>query len=381
MPFPTYWPADDKFLPLHKFLTDAWTDHPDHRGKIKEREAVSMLAGLKGVDAMLNKYNVSGNYAVAELWDMTMWTTIAAQVSASPGHKAGYTQDKYLPARAIKGSPAGPGQTFGKNIKELLGRKRMDIRPGEWGVQLILVCKNQDRWSKFEQCRQNFDASGVDATQDFANFQWAVGANTPNFPLIDAQRGECWLWSGQSLDILHGVMSGGFQRVHCESNGSTGYGALGRGNYFTDKFSKALLYAMNLRNEYFGAAKGSDIRVLMLSRVLLGNYLSFDNASQTEREAQRFAHNIELTGSAQRHMVVPQADPTYAGSVALYRNAKLARPPQRKAWKTGYQITGENRDGNIGRESVHMTHKGSNEFLVAIGKQVYPEFLVFAQKQ
>jgi hypothetical protein len=35
---------------------------------------------------------------------------------------------------------------------------------------------------------------------------------------------------------------------------------------------------------------------------------------------------------------------------------------------------------NIGKESVHQTHKGSNEFLVAIGKQVYPEFLVFVSK-
>jgi hypothetical protein len=58
---------------------------------------------------------------------------------------------------------------------------------------------------------------------------------------------------------------------------------------------------MNLRNEYFGAAKGSDIRVLMLSRVLLGNYLSMDNASAQERTAQRTAHNLELTGSAQQH--------------------------------------------------------------------------------
>jgi Poly(ADP-ribose) polymerase catalytic domain len=130
-----------------------------------------------------------------------------------------------------------------------------------------------------------FDGSG-DATNDFAAFPWATGAPAANFPLIDARRGECYLWSGQSLDILHGVMTRGFQRIHCASTAMTGYGALGRGSYFTDKFSKALLYAINLRNEYFGAAKGEDIRVLMLSRVLLGNYLSMDNASKKEREEQ-----------------------------------------------------------------------------------------------
>jgi hypothetical protein len=172
-------------------------------------------------------------------------------------------------------------------------------------------------------------------------------------------------------------MTRGFQRIHCEGSGSTGYGALGRGNYFTDKFSKALLYGMNLRNEYFGAAKGSDIRVLMLSRVLLGNYLSMDNASAQERTAQRTAHNLELTGSAQQHHLNTG---NYAQSVALIRDQKLARMPIKKGWKNDYKITGTNRDTHIGHESVHMTHKGSNEFLVAIGKQVYPEFLVFVGK-
>jgi hypothetical protein len=43
----------------------------------------------------------------------------------------------------------------------------------------------------------------------------------------------------------------------------------------------------------------------MLSRVLLGNYLSMDNASKMEREEQTMAHNIELTGSAQRQKRLP----------------------------------------------------------------------------
>jgi hypothetical protein len=275
-----------------------------------------------------------------------------------------------------------------KTFKEWFGGKRLKVRPNEWDVELILVCKNQARWAAFEQCRANFDGSGVDATNEFQNFQWATAGHA-NFPLIDPKRGECWLWSGQSLDILHGVMTHGFQRIHCQSAGGTGYGALGRGNYFTDKFSKALLYAMNLRNLYFGAAEGSDYRVLMLSRVLLGNYLTIDGATKQEQAAQRSAHNIELTGSAQRQKRLPlhqnvqplrQGEDVYEATVKLYRDMKLARQPMQKRWKPNYQITGTDRDVNIGHESVHMTHKGSNEFLVAIGKQVYPEFLVFVSE-
>lgn len=381
MPYPAYWPADNMFMPLHKFLTRSWIDSPNTQGKVLDRPAAHKLAELQGVDEMLTKkYTPSGNYEVAELWDMTMYGLIGRQISGGPGHKAGYTQDKYLPARAIKGTPAGPGQTTGKDLKELFGKKRMEVKTGEWSLLSVLVCKNAGRWGKFEQCRQNFDRSGVDATNDFQNVTWAVTPGTQNFPLIDAKRGECWLWSGQSLDILHGIMSGGFQRIHCESNSSTGYGALGRGNYFTDKFSKALLYAMNLRNEYFGAAEGADIRVLMLSRVLLGNYRDFDGASQEERQQQRFAHNVELTGSAQRHKRRTYPQPDYRSRVQAYRADKTARAAQKKGWKADYAVRGTDVDDNIGYESAHMTHKGSNEFLVAIGKQVYPEFLVFVQK-
>jgi Poly(ADP-ribose) polymerase catalytic domain len=374
MPFPNYWPTDDKFMSLHNFLLPQGVN----KQGVTEANAVRTLSALPGIQSfLLNKYSAQSSYEVAELQNMFMWTQIATQISHTPPHAAGYKQDKYLPARAIKGTNPGPGQTVAKNIKELFGGKRMDVLPGDWGALLILVCKNQERWDKFEQCRQNFDSSGVDATTDFNAFPWAVGAPSHNFPVIDAKRGECWLWSGQALDILHGVMTRGFQRIHCEGTGSTGYGALGRGNYFTDKFSKALLYGMNLRNEYFGAAKGSDIRVLMLSRVLLGNYLSMDNASAQERTAQRTAHNLELTGSAQQHRLNTG---TYANSVALIRDQKLARAPIKKGWKNNYKITGTDRDAHIGHESVHMTHKGSNEFLVAIGKQVYPEFLVFVGK-
>jgi hypothetical protein len=56
-----------------------------------------------------------------------MWTQIAAQISNTPPHAAGYKQDKYLPARAIKGTNPGPGQTVAKNIKEIFGGKRMDV--------------------------------------------------------------------------------------------------------------------------------------------------------------------------------------------------------------------------------------------------------------
>jgi hypothetical protein len=51
-----------------------------------------------------------------------------------------------------------------------------------------------------------------------------------------------------------------------------------------------------------------------------------------------------------------------------------------KGFKTAYQITGGDVDANIGYESVQMAHKGSNEFLVAMGKQMYPEFMVFVKK-
>jgi hypothetical protein len=112
--------------------------------------------------------------------------------------------------------------------------------------------------------------------------------------------------------------------------------------------------------------------------VLLGKWRTMDDARKSERKAQREAHNLELTGSAQQHK--RDLSKGYATSVQDYRDDKLDRDPRAKGFKAAYKVTGRSVDGNVGYESVHMTHKGSNEFLVAIGKQVYPEFLVFMEK-
>jgi len=368
MPYPAYWPTDDQFTDI----VSVYADNPS-------------VGGTEGVRLALNKADLD-QFQVAPLDPASpMGAKIELEVSGTAAHKGGYTQDKYLPMRGIKGTPAGEGQTWKKNIRELLGQKRLSVRPGDWTAELVLVCKNQNRWTKYQDAVSAFAANGVDARTEFQAMNWAsASGDAASFPVIDARRGEAWLWSGQPLDILHGVMSRGFQRIHCANTAGLGYGALGRGNYFTDKFSKALLYGINLRNLYFGKAEGADVRVLMLSRVLLGSYLSMDGMSSAEKKAQRFAHNVELSGTAQRTKRMAGAYGTpyqnYDQSVQAMVDAKTSRAPAQKGWKTAYEITGQNRPGNIGHESVHQHHKGSNEFCVAIGKQVYPEFLVFVKK-
>jgi hypothetical protein len=404
MPKPDYWPKDKAFRPIQMFLSHRIsatlkTEDAARYNSLMELEGVkqTMDASIEKLASAtqktatvvadeLEKQQITGgdvDYTVAELpSSSTQFALIAAEVRGGPGHAAGYKQDKAVPARWLKGTPRAEGATGTKQFWELLGKNRLEVRPGEWDILTVLVCKNDARWQKFEDCRANFrniTHLGAQESVDSFKNKWAISnGNAGVFPVIDPAIGECWLWSGQAMDIQHGIMSRGFQRVHCESNNTTGYGALGRGNYFTDKFSKALLYAMNLRNLYYGVAKGDDIRVLMLSRVLLGRWRSLEGAGKAELKAQRYAHNVELTGSAQQHK--RDTSKGYAKSVEDYRDAKLARAPMAKGFKTAYQITGGDVDANIGYESVQMAHKGSNEFLVAMGKQMYPEFMVFVKK-
>ena len=401
---PDYWPKDQHFEPIQMFLShriaaSLATEDADRYNTLMRLEGVKQTMDVSieklatathktatVVADELEKQQITASdvdFAVAELpSSSTQFGIIAAEVHGGPGHSAGYKQDKAVPARWLKGTPRAEGATDSKQFWELLGKNRLAVRPGEWDILTVLVCKNDARWQKFEDCRTNFrniNNLGAQESVDSFKDKWAISnANAGVFPVIDPTIGECWLWSGQAMDIQHGIMSRGFQRVHCESNNATGYGALGRGNYFTDKFSKALLYAMNLRNLYYGAAKGDDIRVLMLSRVLLGRWRSFEGAGKADLNAQRYAHNIELTGSAQQHK--RDTSKGYATSVEEYRDAKLARPAKAKSFKTAYKITGGNVDANIGYESVQLAHKGSNEFLVAMGKQMYPEFMVFVRK-
>ena len=136
------------------------------------------------------------------------------------------------------------------------------------------------------------------------------------------------------MDIQHGIMSADFSA--CIAKATTRPATARSGAATTSPTNlEALLYAINLRNLYYGVAKGDDIRVLMLSRVLLGRWRWLEGAGKAELKAQRYAHNVELTGSAQQHK--RDTSKGYEKSVEDYRDAKLARAPMQKGFKTAYR--------------------------------------------
>jgi hypothetical protein len=83
MPYPTYWPTDDKFTSLHNFLLPHGVNNPG----VTEHAAVQSLADLDGIKSfILNKYPAQREYEVAELANAFMWTQIAAQVARLSTH-------------------------------------------------------------------------------------------------------------------------------------------------------------------------------------------------------------------------------------------------------------------------------------------------------
>lgn len=377
MPYPAHWPAAG-YSDLDALLNPASADPTSAQ--------IAQLAGSGKAlaDAAQAHGAQPAQYQVAELdRNSAVMGYIATEVGTGLGHSAGYTQDKYAPARMVKNTAPSPGGTDTKHFWEWIGLNRLSVKPGDWAPLKVLVCKNDARWRKFETARQNLAKNRVNTATKFGPTLFGAGAlqmtwakapgQDANFPLIDATCGEAWLWNGQPFDVYQGILQNGFQRLHCASNADTGYGALGRGNYFTDKFSKALLYSLNLRNQYPGAAKGSDTRVVMLSRVLLGRVNTIDGQSEAARRLQRFAHNLELTTEAKdvRSIKSGRKD---------WREDKLNEPARAKGWNQNYRIAGADIDENLSYDSIHTQHKGSNEFLVASGKQCYPEFLVFVKK-
>lgn len=351
------------------------------------------LAGLKPVqdmveqarEAMKNSPDNSPAYSLAELTDPPMLRNIQRAVLETKHHIVGERGDNRYQVRLQTGRQASEGTTRLDNWMELHGvgpaaRQKTEIKAGEWRIRKVYVCKNEDRWSRYSFCRKRFQAAGIDAYAKMRKIPWSDKNAAQKWMRIDDQIGECFLWAGLDPAATEYTLGHGFQRLHAKE-GPGGYGMLGRGNYFTDKFSKSMMYAMNLYNQYFGMRIWDtvDVRMVTLSRVLLG-VPRFVEPDQTR--TLNHAHNLELTALAQTGVRTDSSEARLLDAQYMVMR-KLFRGEIAKGYKENYEITGIGLPENYGHESLVCPanrNRQANEMLVAIGKQCYPEFLIFVEK-
>ncbi|KAH3763834.1 hypothetical protein Pelo_4303 [Pelomyxa schiedti] len=135
----------------------------------------------------------------------------------------------------------------------------------------IKVINNPLLWARYHETRRNIATSlkerGI--STPLAGVCWHAPLEN-GLPVLNAEIGECWLLHGTNQLSMKQITKTGFNANFSKYNWFTGYGALGKGIYCSDSFSKVSTYVQCpecLQNDCSCDA----LKAVLLCRVVLGN--------------------------------------------------------------------------------------------------------------
>jgi hypothetical protein len=184
--------------------------------------------------------------------------------------------------------------------KSELGGTTPPPSSGPVDVAKILIIKNEQLWERYENKRYvmrsragtSLHGMVVDPrahpSQGYNTLrpvEWTYVLNHPcpgwrSLPVLDALHGEVLMFHGTTKDVIPLIAAGGFDPNRCQNRGkeTPDYGLLGKGSYFTDSFSKLMVYTgCNKCGDAECACNSSKTPLLpsnrysMMCRVLLGS--------------------------------------------------------------------------------------------------------------
>ena len=138
----------------------------------------------------------------------------------------------------------------------------------------IKVFDNPSLWNRYQAARKRIaNELGGSKVHQAAAVAWQqrLGA----LPVIDPVIAECLLFHGTRESVMQLITKNGFSTAHQSSGILTGFGALGKGSYFSDTFSKAASYVVCTKCEenHCKCQNQPGTKVMLLCRVLLGRTL------------------------------------------------------------------------------------------------------------
>jgi hypothetical protein len=98
-----------------------------------------------------------------------------------------------------------------------------------------MVNKNVELWQKFLETKREIRTQIPTGTKPLDQIVWHSIAS-----VLDEKAGECWLFHG--TNHAKSIIQNGFTTKFAQNERFSGYGALGKGIYLTDLFSKAAIY-------------------------------------------------------------------------------------------------------------------------------------------
>lgn len=252
--------------------------------------------------------------------------------------------------------------------KQELGGSTPPPASGPITVAKILIVQNEDLWERFEHKRyalrsragtslrsmvvepQPPQASYAQGYNTLQPVQWTHTVDHPcpgwrSLPVLDVLHGEVLMFHGTSKDVIPLIAAGGFDPNRCQNRGKVtpDYGLLGKGTYFTDSFSKLMVYT--------GCNKCGDTECDCLSMH------SMDQPSNRYSLMCRV-----LLGAMKRRK--PFDDPT---------SEDIRAEDLGSLTGTGFDsVMGLGPDNRVDTQITP-----TNEFIVKDAAQAYPEFIIY----
>jgi hypothetical protein len=393
MGYPAYWPEDGWKTP-HKWNTAASNESKNERlpEYLVNLVAKADLDGGTKAD-LLEQFDWEQHKAEVSLCSLQpsnpFFQAIAAYVGGSVSEnpvKTSYTHESAFPMSWIKDRPAEKLPEKRNRLKEFFGKDR--LKATSVLVTKVKIVKIASLWARYEACRndfrQEFDTAGKGGEALF-NVHWAhkqipIDGQGLAFPIIDRSIGECWLFQGQTKDTLKLIVQNGFNPKFCNYSKSTGYGAMGKGMYFTDQFEKAAQYSPCPECRATKRCKCDRNRTLVISRVLLGNPYVLTKKNKGEL---RRGHNLELAQTVHQDFNDIKSDtPGKPDAPGKANDALKGFTSVFGQGKFNHVLAHKAPDGGADTDLVRKvgTNAGvfsSNEFLLREAATVYPEFIVY----
>jgi len=185
------------------------------------------------------------------------------------------------PARLIRAINDGKAIEFITNELFRNGPPSIDGRCESISIKKIICIKNNCIWQKYQEKKENIknQLNELNIKDPLNKIKWKTLK-----PILNRNAGECWLFHG--TNCAHLITQNGFTTKYKEKDKLFGYGALGKGIYLTDIFSKSSIYVncpkchknhCKCNKELKTSLK--DYKTILLSRVVLGNPFTERNNS------------------------------------------------------------------------------------------------------
>ena len=175
------------------------------------------------------------------------------------------------PARLLRAINDGKAIEFITDELFRNGPPSIDGRCESILIKKIVCIKNNSAWKTYQETKENIinQLNELKIKDPLNKIKWSTLK-----PILNKEAGECWLFHG--TNCAHLITQNGFTTKFKEKDDLFGYGALGKGIYLTDIFSKSSIYVncpRCLKNHCKCKNKKDlkDYKTILISRVVLGN--------------------------------------------------------------------------------------------------------------